>query len=93
MTILQRIAREPNAVIGLIVGAYGVLVAFHVLSLTAGQVGAFTTLGGAVVFLLRWVTTPSAEVVAQRTPGHAVAVAGPASPIADGSAVSVTALQ
>lgn len=91
MTILQRIAREPNAVVGLIVGIYGVLVAFDILSLTAPQVGALTALGGAAVFALRWLVTPANEVVAQKQPGQIFPTAGPALKGADnGDAVHVS---
>lgn len=68
MSIWQRIAREPNAILGLIVAVYGVLVAFEVLAFTAQQVGAVTAFGGALVILLRWVVTPAGEVVVQRKP-------------------------
>jgi hypothetical protein len=78
MTILQRIAREPNAIGGLILATYGVLVAFHVLTLTAVQFGSVTALGGAGVIALRWLVTPAAEVVAQQAPGQVIPVAGPA---------------
>lgn len=78
MNIWQRIAREPNAIAGVLLGAYGLLVAFEVLVLTATQFGAVTGFAGAVVILLRWLTTPAAEVVAQQAPGQVVPVAGPA---------------
>lgn len=78
MTILQRIAREPNAIAGVVISAYSVLVAFGVLELTAVQTGALGGLGGALVFALRWLVTPASEVVAQKTPGQVVPVAGPA---------------
>lgn len=78
MTIWQRIAREPNAIAGVLLGAYGLLVAFEVIVLTATQFGAVTGFGGAVVILLRWLTTPAAEVVAQKAPDQIVPTAGPA---------------
>lgn len=70
MTLLQRIARNPVAVVGLGTALYGVLVAFEVLELTPEQTGALTTLAGAVFFALRWITTPASEVVVQQTPGE-----------------------
>ena len=70
MTIWQRIAREPNAILGVIVAGYGVLVAFGILELTAPQAGAVTALGGALVILLRWLVTPASEVVVQQKPGQ-----------------------
>lgn len=90
MTILQRIAREPNAIGGLILATYGVLVAFHVLTLTATQFGAVTALGGAAVIALRWLVTPASEVVAKQEPGQVVPTAGPASPIDNGEPVHVS---
>lgn len=70
MTIWQRIAREPNALTGVAIALYGVLVAFGVLDLDATQTGALAALGGALVFALRWLVTPAGEVVAQRKPGE-----------------------
>lgn len=78
MTILQRIAREPNALTGIAISTYGVLVAFGILELTIQQTGALAALGGALVFALRWLVTPASEVVAQKTPDQIVPTAGPA---------------
>ena len=66
MTLLQRIAREPNALTGLVVATYGALVAFGVLELTVQQTGALGVLGGALIFALRWLVTPASEVVVQQ---------------------------
>lgn len=93
MTILQRIAREPNAIGGLIVATYGVLVAFDVLVLTATQFGAVTAMGGAGVFALRWLVIPASDVVVQQRPDQAEPVAGPASTIDDGEPVLVVPSQ
>lgn len=90
MTLVQRIAREPNAILGVIVAAYGLLVAFDVLVLTASQVGATTAFGGAAVILLRWLVTPAGEVVAQQKPDNAGPVAGPAAEVTTGAPVIVT---
>lgn len=78
MTIWQRIARNPNAVLGVLVAGYGLLVAFDVLVLTAQQVGGVTAFGGALVVLLRWLVTPASEVVVQQRPGEVMQTAGPA---------------
>jgi hypothetical protein len=91
MTILQRIAREPVAIAGVLLGLYGVSVAFGWIEFTDQQFGAITTLGGAIVFAIRWLTTPSQEVVVQQSPSDPVPVAGPASPVPDGSPVTVLA--
>jgi hypothetical protein len=78
MSLLQRIAREPNALTGLVVALYGALVAFGVLELTVQQTGALGVLGGAVIFALRWLVTPAAEVVVQQKPNDEEPVAGAA---------------
>lgn len=88
MTILQRIAREPVAIAGVLIALYSVSVAFDLLVLTNEQYGAVGGLAGAVVFFLRWVTTPAGEVVAQEKPGG-LPVAGPASEIETGEPVVV----
>lgn len=87
MTIWQRIAREPNALTGVVIALYGVLVAFHVLVISPEQTGALAALGGALVFGLRWLVTPASEVVAQATPDGVVA--GPASVAPTGEPVVV----
>lgn len=90
MTILQRIAREPNAIAGVVISAYSVLVAFGILELTIQQTGALGGLAGALVFALRWLVTPASEVVAQKSPDQVVPVAGPAlEGVDNGSAVYV----
>lgn len=93
MTILQRIAREPNAIAGVVIAAYSVLVAFEIIHLTAIQTGALGGLGGAAVLALRWLVTPASEVVAQQKPDEVIPVAGPAlKGVEDGSAVYVHAI-
>lgn len=90
MTIWQRIARNPVAIVGLGTALYGVLVAFGVLELTVEQTGALTSLAGAVFFALRWLVTPSSEVVATLRPDEVVPVAGPAlDGVPDGESVYV----
>lgn len=79
MTLLQRIAREPNAIAGLLAALYGALVAFGVLELTVAQVGACVGVWGALVAALRWLVTPAAEVLVQLRPSDDQPVAGPAS--------------
>ncbi len=91
MTLLQRIAREPNAIAGVVASAYGLLVAFEVLAFTAPQLGAIVALYGAVVIALRWFVTPAGEVVAQRRPGGAV-VTGQGASVNPGIPVEVTTL-
>ncbi|HEY0889314.1 MAG TPA: hypothetical protein VGE38_06875 [Nocardioides sp.] len=89
MTLLQRIARNPVAIVGLGTALYGVLVAFGVLELTPAQTGSLTTLAGAVFFALRWFVTPAAEVIVQRPPDTQMPIAGPAASVATGTPVNV----
>lgn len=89
MTLLQRIAREPNAILGVLVAGYGLLVVFNVLVLTAQQVGGVTAFGGALVVLLRWLVTPSSEVMIQRRPEDPMPIAGAASMYETGSPVLI----
>lgn len=89
MTILQRIAREPVAIAGVLLGLYGVSVAFDWIEFTDQQFGAITTLGGAIVFAIRWLTTPSSEVVVQQKSDETAPVAGPASSLDNGTPVEV----
>lgn len=91
MSVIQRISREPVAIAGVLLAAYGVLVAFDVLTLTDTQMGALTTLGGAIVFAIRWLTTPSSEVVAVQPPDAATPRAGAASDVTTGAPVAVVA--
>ena len=78
MNILTRISREPVAIAGLLIALYSLSVAFDVLVLTNEQYGAVGGFLGAVVFFLRWLTTPSGEVVVQQKPDEVTQTAGPA---------------
>jgi hypothetical protein len=90
MTLLQRIAREPVAIAGVLIALYSLSVAFDVLVLTNEQYGAVGGFLGAVVFFLRWLTTPSTEVVAQFPPNSDYIEAGPAlSGVPNGTPVTV----
>jgi len=75
MSLLARLVREPALIVGVITAVFGLLAVFGV-DLTKQQIGAVVTLAGAVMALLRFVLTPSSEVVAQVRDG--VVVAGPA---------------
>lgn len=85
--ILQRVAREPNALVGVVIALYSALVVFDVFHPTAQQTGALGILGGSVVVLLRWLVTPTSEVVVQDKPGAPTLVAGPASTVPTGAPV------
>lgn len=89
MTLMQRIAREPVAIAGVLVALYGLATAFEIIEFTDTQLGAITTLAGAVVFAIRWLTTPSGEVVAVQAPSDATPVAGPKATAPDGTPVTV----
>lgn len=87
MNPLARLAREPNLITGLVVAGIGLAVAFGV-HITDVQTAALLLFLGAVIALIRFLTTPTAEVVAH-TDDNGGAVAGPASPITDGAPVVV----
>lgn len=86
MTIFDRIYREPAALIAFATAVLAVLTGTGVLT----QAGATIALGvvAAAVGLLRYVVTPSAEVLAQEKPDGQV-VAGAATWVADGRPVDV----
>lgn len=86
--IVKRITREPAAVLGVLIAGLGLLVLFGV-PLSNEQTGGIVGFAGALVVLLRWLVTPSAEVAAQELPSGEV-VAGPASAVVDGLPVNVT---
>jgi len=88
MTLVQRLVREPVAIIGVLTALFGVLTVFDV-GLTEEQTGALIVLAGAIMAVLRFITTPAAEVVAQLKPGAVRAIAGPASAIKTGAPVDV----
>ncbi len=77
MTIWQRIAREPNLILGVLTAGLSLAVLFGV-DLTVEQLAGIGTFLGALVALVRFVSTPAAEVVAQQAPGQVVPTAGPA---------------
>lgn len=91
--LMQRVAREPNALTGLVVAVYGALVAFGVLELTVQQLGALSVLGGAVIFAIRWLVTPASEVVVQRKPDEPTLIAGAAATVPTGAPVRASVTQ
>ena len=86
--MLDRLVREKALILGVIVAAFGLLVAFGV-DLTEAQIGAAVTFVGAVVALLRFAVTPSREVLAQVKPSGEV-VAGQASAVETGASIPVS---
>ena len=88
MNIWQRLTREPNLILGVITAGLSLAVLFGV-DISTEQLAGIGVFVGAVVALLRFVVTPSGEVVAQQKPGEDVPSAGPAAPIEDGTPVVV----
>jgi FtsH-binding integral membrane protein len=83
---LRRITREPALLLGAVVAGLGLLVLFGV-NLSKEQIGGIVTFLGAVVALLRFLVTPSAEVLAQQTPDGPIA--GAAADVTTGAPVAV----
>lgn len=84
-TLIAKLAREPALLIGFVAAVFGVLVAFGV-DLTEKQTGAIILAIGAAMALVRYLTTPKAEVAVQVKPNGDV-VAGPAAVEPTGSNV------
>lgn len=87
MTLLQRLTREPALLIGVVTSGLGLAVLFGV-SLTQEQLGGIVAFLGATMALVRFLTTPNAEVVAQEKPDGTV-VAGPAADVVTGHVIAV----
>lgn len=92
MNPLQRLMREPNAILGVVVAGLNLAVLFG-WDLSAEQIAGINAVAGALVILLRQLVTPAAEVVAQQKPGDVVragaaAEAGPG-PIPQGAPVEL----
>lgn len=71
MTWYQRILREPALLLAAIAAAMALAVAFGV-HLSDVQTGAVLGFFAAIAALLRFVSTPSSEVIAQQKPGESV---------------------
>jgi hypothetical protein len=89
MTFVQRLVREPNLVLGLIAAGLSLAVLFGV-DITKEQMAGIGVFVGALFALVRYLTTPSSEVVAQLKPGETTPQAGAAAPVKDGTPVLVT---
>lgn len=89
MTIVQRLTREPVLLLGLLTALFGVLVVFGV-DLSKDQIGSITVLAGAVMAVLRFVTTPAKEVLAQQKPGEVPTAGKAAEFVPAGKPVNVT---
>ena len=88
MSLVQRLTREPNLILGVVVTGLSLLVLFGV-DLPGEQMAGIGVFLGAVIALVRFVTTPAAEVVAQQKPGESIPVAGPAADQPDGVPVVI----
>lgn len=86
-SLLRRLAREPAAILGVVTAGLALLIAFGV-HLTDIQTGAVVGFVAALFFLLRFLVTPSSEVLAQQTPDGPVA--GDAAAVETGAPVDVT---
>lgn len=88
MSGLRRaVVREPALITGVITAGLGLLVLFGV-DLSKEQIGGIVLFLGTVMALLRYVLTPSAEVVVQDTPRGPVA--GSASELETGQPIAVS---
>jgi len=87
--MLAKITREPALILGVATSGMSLAVLFG-LDLSAEQMAGVGVFLGAVIALLRFLTTPAAEVVAQVKPDGTV-VAGDASTAQTGSPLPVTA--
>ena len=91
MTLVRKLVREPNLILGVLTAALSLAVLFGV-DLTPEQLAGIGVFVGALVALVRFATTPAAEVVAQLKPGETTPEAGSAAPVQNGTPVLVTKL-
>lgn len=87
MTVLQRIAREPIRLLAVVVAVLGLLAVFGV-PITDQQTGAIGLVISAVLELVRHLSVPAREVVAQQRP-DGVVVAGAAAAEDTGSLLPI----
>lgn len=85
--MIGRLVREPALVLGVVTAAFGIATAAG-LDLTPELTGAIVAFLGALMALVRFLTTPSSEVLAQVKPSGDV-VAGPATTLPTGSELAV----
>lgn len=75
LQIISKISREPNALLAVIVAGFALASAFG-FTLNDIQTGAILGFLAALIFLIRWLTTPTVEVAVQVKDGDVIA--GPA---------------
>lgn len=85
--MLQKITREPALIVGVVTSGLG-LAALFGLDLTAEQTAQIMVFLGAVMALVRFLTTPASEVLVQVKPDGAV-VAGEAAVLPTGTQLEV----
>lgn len=85
--MFARLVREPALILGVVTSALSLVVLFGV-DVSAEQIAGVGVFVGALVALLRFLTTPSAEVLAQVKPNGDV-VAGKATTLETGELVPV----
>lgn len=85
--VVQRLVREPNAVLGFIGAVLNLAVLFG-WDLSAEQIAGVNVAFAALVILVRQVVTPWQDVVARRLPGEATE-AGPAASVPTGTPVEL----
>lgn len=86
--MLYRITREPALILGVLTSGLSLAVLFGV-PLTVDQLAGIGVFVGALIALIRFVTTPAGEVLAQVKPDGEV-VAGAATTITTGEVLAVT---
>ena len=87
MTVWQRLTREPALILGLVTAGLSLAVLFGA-PISPEQIAGVGVFLGALIALLRFVLTPSSEVIAQEKPDGQV-VAGAATWVPDGRPVDV----
>jgi hypothetical protein len=88
MSITQRLSREPNVILGVLVAGLSLLVLFGV-NLSGEQMAGIGIFVGTLIALVRFITTPSSEVAAQVDPATGDAKAGAAAQVKTGTPVNV----
>lgn len=85
--VITKLVREPNLILGVVTTGLSLLVLFGV-HLTGDQMAGIGIFLGALIALIRFMTTPTAEVIAQKKPNGEV-VGGGVIPEVKGELVEV----
>lgn len=86
--MLAKITREPALIVGVVTSGLGLAVLFG-LELTKDQISGVVVFLGALMALVRFLTTPASEVVVQVKPGGEV-VAGEAAVVKTGAELGLS---